>query len=143
MHKFVADVDIVPRNQLDGAIFGEGEFTIDVIAPLTASPLSGIEGEIGRPVAGSVVASGGKGPYTWSATGLPAGTRLAATTTAQPVVALIGTPTATASDFAFVRLSDAHGSLPIDIPVPVYVVPPVSLTAPEFPGRFGWQALRA
>ncbi|MGZ4314896.1 MAG: Ig domain-containing protein, partial [Gaiellaceae bacterium] len=51
------------------------QFTLSVVGELSAA-LSRRIAEVGVPVRSSLVASGGQAPYTWSATGVPAGLQL-------------------------------------------------------------------
>jgi hypothetical protein len=60
-------------------------------------------GTVGAAYSAPLTASGGQPPYTWTATGLPAGLSLAGNT-------ITGTPTALANAPVTVRLTDAAGS---------------------------------
>ncbi|QTR03400.1 S8 family peptidase [Saccharothrix algeriensis] len=65
-------------------------------------------GVVGKPTYVKVVASGGTGPYTWSAKGLPAGIALQPSTTEGAIAE--GTPTAAGSHEVALTVTDAGGS---------------------------------
>jgi peptidoglycan/xylan/chitin deacetylase (PgdA/CDA1 family) len=74
-------------------------------APVVAGPASLSSGTVGHPYAAQITGSGGTVPYTWSATGLPAGLSIDA---ASGVVS--GTPIASGTTTVTVGLTDGHGA---------------------------------
>ncbi|MFM8237310.1 MAG: putative Ig domain-containing protein [Actinomycetota bacterium] len=71
--------------------FADRALTLIIVDPVTISTASLPQGTTGTAYSTTLAASGGKGPYSWSAVGLPAGLSLSATGT------ITGTPTATAT----------------------------------------------
>jgi hypothetical protein len=76
----------------DGNRSDTQSYTLFVVEPLRIGNATRAQAEVGRPFERVLVATGGRGPYTWSATGLPAGLTFDAAT-----ATISGTPT-TASD---------------------------------------------
>ena len=62
-------------------------------------------GTVGTAYSGSLTASGGTGPYTWTVTGLPAGITDSGAST--PTLTFAGTPTATGSSTVAVSVADS------------------------------------
>jgi Putative Ig domain len=79
------------------------QFTLNVLAPLAAR-ISRTTAEVKTRFRATLVPSGGQGPYTWSASGVPAGLAVGADGTISGVPKRAGTVTFTA------RLSDAAGA---------------------------------
>jgi hypothetical protein len=89
-------------------------YTMSVVEPLRIGKASGM-GEVGRPLQLALAASGGKAPYKWAATNLPAGVTLDA---ASGTVS--GTPTVAAAGHVNVTVTDSLGlttSLSLSLPV--------------------------
>jgi hypothetical protein len=78
-------------------------YTLNVSAPLVTRISSRIA-EVGVRYSGNASATGGQGPYTWSASGLPAGLAIAAGGS------ISGTPTNPGSYPAQVTVTDANGN---------------------------------
>ena len=96
------------------------ELTLEVRGGLAAQ-LSRSTAEVGVPFRGSLVASGGQSPYTWAATGLPAGLALGADGT------FSGSPRR-AGGFTFTaHVTDARGAVK-ETPVRLTVHPRLSIT---------------
>jgi large repetitive protein len=79
------------------------QFALNVLAPLAAR-VSRTTAEVKTHFRATLVPSGGQGPYTWAATGVPAGLAVGADGTISGVPKRAGTVTLTA------RLSDATGA---------------------------------
>jgi hypothetical protein len=79
------------------------EFTLNVTQPLAAR-LSRSTAEVGIPVRSSLVATGGRSPYTWSAAGLPAGLSVG------PGGALSGVPPRAGADTGAGPRAGANGA---------------------------------
>jgi len=79
------------------------QFTLAVQEPL-APRISRSAGEVGVPFRASFAATGGQGPYTWSASGLPAG--LSVTSAGS----IAGTPKSAGSYPSQLTLTDANGN---------------------------------
>lgn len=130
---FLVDADVLPPGKLALNRYSDKVINITVVPKLAPGvPTTGI-GEVGQSFEGTVLAVGGKAPYTWSATGLPAGVTLGATTTNTPVNTLIGvTPTASTGTVK-VTVSDSSVNDDIVVSVPWSVVPAVNLPDVTFP----------
>jgi hypothetical protein len=88
----------------DGTRVDSRDFTLNVVAPLNAS-LNRRVAEVGVPVRSALVATGGTGPYTWSAGGaLPAGLAVNADGT------ITGTPRGAGAAVINARVTDANGA---------------------------------
>jgi hypothetical protein len=87
----------------DGVRVDSKTYTLNVSAPLVTRISSRIA-EVGVRYAGTASATGGQGPYTWSASGLPAGLAIAAGGS------ISGTPTSPGSYPAKVTVTDANGN---------------------------------
>jgi hypothetical protein len=112
------------------------EFTLNVTAPL-AVRLSRPAVEVGVPARASLVASGGAGPYTWSATGgLPAGLTIG------PDGALRGVPKRPGSYSVTLRLVDANGSI-TNVQVRLVVRGRLAIATQHLPGAEAGHAYRA
>ena len=79
-------------------------YKLSVVEPLKVTRPEGPAAEVGLPFSLELKATGGRAPYKWSATGLPAGFTLDAATGA-----IVGTPTAPGAAAAKVTLTDALG----------------------------------
>jgi hypothetical protein len=78
-------------------------YTLNVAEPLVAR-VSTRAAEVGVRYVGTLSATGGQGPYTWSASGLPAGLSVGSDGS------ITGTPTAVGSYPAQVTVTDANGN---------------------------------
>lgn len=87
----------------DGTRIDSRQFTIHALAPLSARA-SRSTAEVGVPFRASLVGSGGQGPYTWNATGLPAGLAVDASGTVS------GTPSRAGAYSTHVTVTDAAGN---------------------------------
>jgi hypothetical protein len=87
----------------DGTRIDSKTYTLNVSEPLVAR-VSPRAAEVGVRYVGSLSATGGQGPYTWSASGLPAGLSVVAGASNN------GTPTAVGSYPAQVTVTDANGN---------------------------------
>ncbi len=89
-------------------------YTLPVVEPLRVTKPA-VAAEAGLPVSLTLAATGGRAPYTWSATGLPAGLTLDAATGA-----ISGTPTAARPATVKVSVKDALGLVnTLDVSFPV------------------------
>jgi hypothetical protein len=89
-------------------------YTLSVVEPVRIAKATRV-GEVGRPFELALTASGGKAPYTWSASDLPAGLTLDAATGA-----ISGEPTAAAAGPVKVTVTDSVGtttSVSVELPV--------------------------
>jgi hypothetical protein len=86
----------------DGTRVDSRTYTLNVAEPLVAR-VPARAGEIGVRYVGTLAATGGQGPYTWSASGLPAGLSLSGGS-------ITGTPTTVGSYPAQVTVTDANGN---------------------------------
>ena len=87
----------------DGTRIDSKTFTLSVTEPLVAR-VSTRAAEVGVRYAGSLSATGGQGPYTWTASGLPAGLSLG------DGGSITGTPSGAGSYPAQVTVTDANGN---------------------------------
>jgi hypothetical protein len=90
-------------------------YTLSVVEPLRIAKAAAPKAEVGFPFEVALQASGGRGPYTWSATGLPAGLTL---DVANGTIS--GTPTAATAASVKVTVTDTVGtatSVTLDLPV--------------------------
>jgi Putative Ig domain len=93
-----------------------GNLTLEILAPLGATIGTPPAAEVGVPFKGiTPAATGGKPPYTWAASGLPAGL------TADPATgAITGTPTAAGAFAGKLTVTDAYkGTTTVDVAVTV------------------------
>jgi len=97
------------------------QFTLDVLAPLAAR-VSRTTAEVKTRFRATLAPSGGQGPYTWTASGLPAGFAVSSEGTISGVPKRAGTVTFTA------RLSDASGASS-DIRVRLVVRPHIAVAS--------------
>jgi hypothetical protein len=79
------------------------QYTLNVLAPLAAR-ISRTTGELKTPFRATLLAAGGQGPYSWSATGVPAGLAVASDGTVSGVPRRVGPASFTA------RVTDATGA---------------------------------
>ncbi len=94
-----------------------------VLTVTTASPL--LDGGVGVAYSQTLQASGGTAPYTWSATGIPSGLQLGATTGI-----LSGTPTTGGTSTISVTVTDAVGataSARLSLTVSAFTISPATL----------------
>lgn len=87
----------------EGTRIDTKKYTLNVSEPLVAR-VSTRAAEIGVRYVGSLSATGGQGPYTWSASGLPAGLSVGSGGS------ITGTPTTVGSYPALVTVTDANGN---------------------------------
>ena len=87
----------------DGTRVDSKTYTLNVSEPLVAR-VSTRAAEVGVRYVGSLSATGGQGPYTWSASGLPAGLSVGSGGS------ITGTPTTVGSYPAQVTVTDANGN---------------------------------
>lgn len=98
----------------DGSRSDVQTYTLNVVEPLRIAKVTPVA-EVSRPFDLSLTATGGKAPYTWSATGLPAGLTLDATTGK-----ITGTPSDPTAGSVKVTVTDSLGianTLTVDLPV--------------------------
>jgi PKD repeat protein len=129
----VASVTVVATDA--NGCTGARTYTLRICPLLALSPSTLEGGAVGVPYsAATFVASGGTGPYTYTATGLPGGLGLS------PAGALSGTPTAAGTFSATVTATDANGcAVSRSYTILVTDTPPVisGLTlTPAAPGTF-------
>jgi hypothetical protein len=90
-------------------------YTLLIVEPLRLAKPAPTVGEVGIELKLALVATGGQAPYTWSATGLPAGLTLDAA-----AGTISGTPTATGGTDLKVTVKDSLGlqtTLDVNLPV--------------------------
>jgi hypothetical protein len=87
----------------DGTRVDSKTYTLNVAEPLVAR-VSTRAAEVGVRYVGTLSATGGQGPYTWSASGLPAGLSVGS------AGSITGTPTTVGSYPAQVTVTDANGN---------------------------------
>ena len=87
----------------DGTRVDSKTFTLNVSEPLAAR-VSRRAAEVGVRYVGSLSANGGQGPYTWTASGLPAGLSLGSSGS------ITGTPSSVGSYPSQVTVTDANGN---------------------------------
>ena len=98
----------------DGSRSDVQTYTMSVVEPLKIAKFTPIA-EVGRPVDVTLGATGGRSPYTWTATGVPAGLTFDPTTGK-----ITGTPTAATAATLKVTVTDSLGaatSMTVDLPV--------------------------
>ena len=102
---------------------------LEILAPLTATVGTAPAAEVGVVFKGiTPTAAGGKGPYAWSAAGLPAGLTLLDPATG----AIAGTPTAAGSFTAHLALADST-STKVNVDVPITVAAKLTITTQRLP----------
>jgi large repetitive protein len=102
--------------------------SLEILAPLAATVGSAPAAEVGIDFGGiTPTATGGKGPYAWSAVGLPAGLTLDPATGA-----IAGTPTAAGSFTAHLTLADTT-TTKVNIDVPITVAAQLTITTLRLP----------
>lgn len=131
-YAFGIDVDVEPSSVFANPKYATGSFNVDIQPKFEAVAQTAAYGEQWRPFVGSVVASGGVSPYRWTATGLPSGVGLSASSTTSPIVALTGSPSVVGAGTATITGTDAIGTT-ITVPIPWTVAAPVAISAPTFP----------
>lgn len=96
-------VSMTPEIKLNGTVYSHAPVTL--YPPVVIVTTSLTTGTVGVAYSGTLAASGGETPYSWSATGLPAGLTLSSTgaITGTPLTAAAYSVTATVKDNA------AHG----------------------------------
>ena len=103
--------------------------TLEILAPLTATVGTAPAAEVGVVFKGiTPTAAGGKGPYAWSAAGLPAGLTLLDPATG----AIAGTPIAAGSFTAHLTVADAT-SAKVNVDVPITVAAKLTITTLRLP----------
>ncbi len=107
-----ATVDTVARGPFS-------EHTLALIADLAVSSASLTSGQVGVRYTASAEATGGSGPYTWSASGLPAGLGINAQTGQ-----IEGTPTTSGSSSVALTVVDSFGITATSAPISLTVAPP-------------------
>lgn len=92
------------------------QLSLEILAPLAATVGAAPAAEVGIEFKGiTPTATGGKGPYAWSAVGLPAGLTLDPTSGA-----ITGTPTAAGSFTAHLTLADTTTTkVNVDVPIAI------------------------
>jgi hypothetical protein len=110
------------------------QFTLNVVA--LAASLSRSAAEVGVRFRSTLVASGGKGPYTWSTTGAPAGLRVGSDGSVTGVPKRAGTYTVAT------HLVDASGAAS-DLQVKLVVRPRLALATTRLPAAAAGRAYRA
>lgn len=130
---FAVDASIVPPGKFASDLYSEKVIGVKVVPKFGPGPATVGVGEVGRSFEGTALAVGGKGPYTWSATGLPEGVSLAATTTTTPVNAFVGTTPTASSGTIQVSISDSSVAPDVSFQVPWTVVPAVNIPDVTFP----------
>jgi hypothetical protein len=99
----------------DGSRSDSQTYTLSVVEPLRVAKPAARPAEVGLPVQVALTATGGKAPYKWTATGLPAGVTLD-----QATGVISGTPTAAAAGVVKVTVTDALGlTSTFDVSLPV------------------------
>ena len=111
------------------------QYTLNVLQPLSVK-LSRRLAEAKVPFSASLQATGGQGPYTWSATGAPAGLAISSAGVLSGVPARSGTFTFTA------RVVDASGTAK-DTQVRLIVRQRLAITAPSLPAASAGRVYRA
>jgi hypothetical protein len=97
-------------------------------APLTVTTRSLAAGKADAPYSQTLAATGGRAPYTWSASSLPAGLTLDASGV------LSGTPTAAGTAPISVTITDADGRTEtVSIPLTIADVDPVAISTTALP----------
>jgi hypothetical protein len=86
----------------DLTIIGQGTGRIGALPSIIVTPATLPMGTVGQAYSATLVASGGAGPYTWSASGLPAGLSIGASTGV-----ISGTPVAPGPPVVVVTVFDA------------------------------------
>jgi hypothetical protein len=98
-------VNVTVKDSAQGSMAQSKSYSLTIApAPLTITTASAPNGTVGTAYSASFAASGGVPPYTFSATGLPAGLSMST------AGALTGTPTAVGATAIAVMVKDAAGS---------------------------------
>jgi hypothetical protein len=110
------------------------QLTLNVVA--LAARLSQPAAEVGLPFRGSLLGTGGQGPYTWSATGAPAGLNVSADGT------ISGTPTRAGSYTLSAHIVDATGAAS-NVQVKLIVRPRLAIASSRLPAASSGHRYRA
>ncbi len=132
LHSISASAGLAPVSTVGGEDpaaplprFTSGLTTLQV-SVLSISPTSISQGSVGAPYSQAFMATGGTGPYTWSATGLPSGLSMSTTGI------INGTPTAPGTTLIVVGVTDATGSVN-SIQLPLTIVNGFVITTTSVP----------
>jgi large repetitive protein len=115
--------------------FDSRQYTLNVLQPLSAS-VSRATAEAKVPFRAALVAAGGQGPYTWTASGLPAGLAVGADGV------ITGVPSRAGSYTVGAHLTDANG-LTNDIQVRLVVRPRLAIATRRLPAATHGRPFRA
>ena len=86
-----------------------GSITVTTTSALTINGTLPLTGSVGTAYSGTLTATGGTAPYTWTATGLPAGITTSDESTATLTVS--GTPTASGTSQVTITLTDSASGI--------------------------------
>jgi hypothetical protein len=111
------------------------QLTLNVLQPLSAR-ISRSTAEVRTPFRATLAATGGQGPYTWTATGLPAGLSIGSNGTISGVPARAGSYAVTAT------VTDAGGATK-DVPVRLVVNARLAVATKQLPAATAGRAYRA
>ena len=104
------------------------QLSLEILAPLAATVGTAPAAEVGIVFKGvTPTASGGKGTYAWSASGLPAGLTVDPTSGA-----IAGTPTAAGSFTAHLSVADGNNTT-VNVDLPITVAAKLTITTRRLP----------